>query len=292
MEKADESIAHDLSPFLRIYKDGRVERLIGKDVVPPSKEPTSPGLSKDVAISPEPTVSVRLYLPNNPPPSSSKLPVLVYFHGGGFMIGAAVSSTYHNYLNVLAVEARVIIVSVEYRLAPECPIPAAYDDSWAAIKWVGSHFSGLGYEEEIKLSNGTGIGFELAGLILVHPYFWGNDPLEDEATEPEKLAKIEIWWRLANPTTTGFDDPYFNPGKDLGILRMGCSRILACVAKKDELRARGWYYKEVMEKSRWEGEVEVMEANGEDHVFHLINPTSENAIAMMKRLVEFMNDHR
>ncbi|PKI55565.1 hypothetical protein CRG98_024065 [Punica granatum] len=121
MEKADESIAHDLSPFLRIYKDGRVERLIGKDVVPPSKEPTSPGLSKD-------------------------LPVLVYFHGGGFMIGAAVSSTYHNYLNVLAVEARVIIVSVEYRLAPECPIPAAYDDSWAAIKWVGSHFSGLGYE--------------------------------------------------------------------------------------------------------------------------------------------------
>ncbi|PKI55564.1 hypothetical protein CRG98_024064 [Punica granatum] len=165
-------------------------------------------------------------------------------------------------------------------------------DCKCSIQAIASESTSSTSLEEIKLSNGTGIGFELAGLILVHPYFWGNDPLEDEATEPEKLAKIEIWWRLANPTTTGFDDPYFNPGKDLGILRMGCSRILACVAKKDELRARGWYYKEVMEKSRWEGEVEVMEANGEDHVFHLINPTSENAIAMMKRLVEFMNDHR
>ncbi|OWM83737.1 hypothetical protein CDL15_Pgr004167 [Punica granatum] len=132
---------------------------------------------------------------------------------------------------------------------------------------------------------------EFSGLILVHPYFWGNDPLPAEATDLEKRFTFDGIWRLANSTTTSCDDPYINPTKDLGISRMGCSRILVCVGENDLLRERGWYYKEVMEKSGWNGEVEVMEAKEEDHVFHLINPTSENAVAMMKKLVEFMNDH-
>ncbi|OWM83741.1 probable carboxylesterase 12 [Punica granatum] len=321
MAEADDSIARALSPFLRIHKDGRVERLMGTDRVPPSMDPASPVLSKDVVVSPEPAISVRLYLPNSPSPSSPKLPVLVYFHGGGFVIETTESPTYHNYLSALAAEARVVVVSVEYRRAPEHPLPAAYDDSWAAIKWVGAHSSGQGHEGwlndhadltrvyfggdsaganiahhmglrfgEIESSNGTGIGIDLAGLILVHPYFWGDDPLPEEATEPERRALLEGLWRLANPTATGCDDPHINPAKDPGLLKMGCSRVLVCVAEEDPGRQRGWHYKEVMEKCGWKGEVEVTEAKGEGHVFHLMNPASENSVAMMKRLVKFMNN--
>ncbi|OWM83738.1 hypothetical protein CDL15_Pgr004168 [Punica granatum] len=147
MEEASERITQHFSTVLLINKDGHVDRFMGTDTVPPSVDPASSVLSKDVVVSTEPAISVRLYLPNNPPPSSLKLPVLVYFHGGGFIIETTASPTYHNYLSALAPEARVIIVSVEYRLAPEHPLPAAYDDSWAAIKWVRAHFQGLGDEE-------------------------------------------------------------------------------------------------------------------------------------------------
>ncbi|KAL7236634.1 hypothetical protein ACSBR1_019849 [Camellia fascicularis] len=128
-----EEIAHDFSPFIRVYKDGRVERFIGNDVVPPSINPNTGVQSKDVVIDPETGLSTRLYISNTPNPHH-KLPLLVYFHGGGFYIETAFSPTYHNYLNSFAIEANVIIVSVEYRRAPEHPFPIAYNDSWAAIK--------------------------------------------------------------------------------------------------------------------------------------------------------------
>ena len=64
-----------------------------------------------------------------------------------------------------------------------------------------------------------------------------------------------------------------------------------CVAEKDALKDRGWYYKEVVEKSGWQGVVDVMEAKEEDHVFHLFNPQCENAVAMLKAIVSFINNH-
>lgn len=137
-----------LPPYVRLHDDGRVERL-PLDLVTPSTDPASPVLSKDITISDEPPVSVRLFLPNSPPlppTSASKLPVLIYIHGGGFFFESTRSTLFHNYLASVVAEARVIVVSVEYRLAPECPIPAAYDDSWAAFEWVRSHSGGLGPE--------------------------------------------------------------------------------------------------------------------------------------------------
>ncbi|KAL3730564.1 hypothetical protein ACJRO7_027564 [Eucalyptus globulus] len=74
-----------------------------------------------------------------------RLPVLVYFHGGGFIDHSASSPIYHNHLNTLVAEANVIAISVNYRRAPEHPLP--YDDSWTALKWVASHSARNGLEE-------------------------------------------------------------------------------------------------------------------------------------------------
>ncbi|XP_031392995.1 probable carboxylesterase 13 [Punica granatum] len=147
MEEGFENIAYDYSPILRIHKNGFIKWFMGTDTIPPSMDPAKPVPSKDVANSTEPTISARLYLPNNLPSSSSKLPVLVYFHGVGFVIQTTMFLNYHHYLNALAVEARVVIGSVEYRREPQYHLPAAYDDSQATIKWFGAHSGGLGQEE-------------------------------------------------------------------------------------------------------------------------------------------------
>ncbi|CDP16411.1 unnamed protein product [Coffea canephora] len=59
----------------------------------------------------------------------TKLPLLVYLHGGGFFIKFAFSPTYHAHLNVVVAEAGVVAVSINYRFAPEHPLPIAYEDS-------------------------------------------------------------------------------------------------------------------------------------------------------------------
>ncbi|XP_048135779.1 probable carboxylesterase 13 isoform X2 [Rhodamnia argentea] len=144
-------IAHDFSPHLRVYKDGRVERLEGTATVPPSYDRDTGVLSKDVAISAStPSLSARVYIPtattinHRSGANRRKLPLLVYFHGGAFCLESPFSPMYHNYLNSLASEADAVAVSVHYRRAPEHPLPAAYDDSWIALEWVSSHSGGDG----------------------------------------------------------------------------------------------------------------------------------------------------
>ncbi|RRT78123.1 hypothetical protein B296_00003927 [Ensete ventricosum] len=135
MDAADDEVVIE-APFLaRVYKSGRVERLLGNDVLPAGFDPATGVASKDVIVDPTTNLTLRLYLPDLAGSSSErKLPVLVYYHGGGFVIETAFSPTYHNYLNSLVAAAGVVAVSVDYRRAPEHPLPAAYDDSWAALR--------------------------------------------------------------------------------------------------------------------------------------------------------------
>lgn len=142
----------------------------------------------------------------------------------------------------------------------------------------------------IRLAEEKLNGIEVPGVMMVHPYFWGNDALPSETTDPKTRSFYEMFWHAASPTTTGCDDPLINPATDPRLSSLFWNRILVCVAGKDVLRYRGWYYKKILIKSRWWGVVEEMESPGEDHVFHLVNPTCENAVKLMKRLVSFMNE--
>ncbi|RZC67265.1 hypothetical protein C5167_010950 [Papaver somniferum] len=131
MERKNSSgeIAHEVLPLIRVFKDGRVERLIGtEEVVPPSiEDPKTSVSSKDVVIIPETGVSARLYVPKLI--QKKKLPLLVYFHGGGFCIETTFSPHYHYYLNEVVSQANVVDVSVDYKRAPEHYVPIAFDDS-------------------------------------------------------------------------------------------------------------------------------------------------------------------
>ncbi|KAJ1377971.1 Lipase, GDXG, putative serine active site [Sesbania bispinosa] len=315
MDSSSREIAHDFSPLVKIYKDGRIERLLGCDFVPPSLDPTTNVESKDVVISKDEDISARIFIPKLNGDQNQKLPVFVYFHGGGFCIETPSSPHYHKYLNSIVSQAHVIAVSVHYRRAPEHPLPIAYEDSWTSLKWVASHFGGNGPDEWLNRhadfkkvffagdSAGANIahhmalrvgteglsGVKLEGIVLVHSYFWGIERIGSETKRSEHLAMVENLWRFTCPTTTGSDDPLINPAKDPNLGKLGCNRVLVFVAENDLFKDRGLYYKEVLEKSGWHGVVEVMEAKGEGHVFHLFNPNCKNALSLLNRIASFIN---
>lgn len=317
--KGSSEILYNLFTLMKIYKDGRVERLSGTDVVPAGLDVGTAVQSKDVVISPEPKVSARLYLPKTS--AGRKLPVLLYFHGGAFVVESAFSPTYQKPLNLLAAEANVVIVSVDFRLAPEHPLPAAYDDGWTALKWVASHSTGNGGEELLKeyadldrvflggdsvganishnlamrvgsSENNSVDGVKLAGLFFNCPFFWGEERIGGESDLPLICTFVETAWRIALPQATGLDDRRINPAKDPELGKLGCKRVLIYVAEKDPSKHRGWLYKEALGNSGWRGEAEVVEVKGEAHIFNLINPTCENAMAMLKKLATFFHDDK
>ncbi|KAJ9705003.1 hypothetical protein PVL29_003175 [Vitis rotundifolia] len=318
MDPKATEIAHDLPPFLRAYTDGRVERFFGTDVVPPSVDSETGVSTKDVAIAPERGVSARIFKPNTINPDQ-KLPLLIYYHGGALCLGSPYCTTYHNYVTSLVDEANIIAVSVDYRLAPEHPVPVPYEDSWAATQWVVSHSHGQGPEawlndhsdfKRVFLAGDSaganiahnmairagveGLGVvKLSGICLVHPYFGRREADCDSRGTGDSLVDkkpgVDNKWLFVCPNTSGINDPIINPAADQNLRKLGCSKVLICVAEKDGLRKRGWFYYEVLGKSGWGGALEIVETEGEDHVFYLFKPGCEKAVALMKRLASFMN---
>src|SRR5262249_23513192 len=79
-------------------------------------------------------VPVRIYRPVE---AGEKSTALVYFHGGGFVAGSV--DVYDPLTRAFAKRAGCVVISVDYRLAPEHPYPAALDDAWTATRWVTSN---------------------------------------------------------------------------------------------------------------------------------------------------------
>ncbi|XP_074317981.1 carboxylesterase 1-like [Silene latifolia] len=126
---------------LKQNRDGSVTRLTQTPSTQASSDPNSTSLvlTKDCPLNTVDNTFLRLFLPKialNPSSSSSKLPVIVYFHGGGFVFHHANSTMFHDFCSELAVFTSALVVSVEYRLAPEHRLPAAYDDSIDALRWI------------------------------------------------------------------------------------------------------------------------------------------------------------
>ncbi|WP_018655334.1 alpha/beta hydrolase [Actinomadura flavalba] len=107
-------------------------------------------------------VPVRIYRPRHAP---GPVPVLVYLHGGGFCTGGL--DTEHARCVGLAAEAGVLVVSVDYRLAPEHPFPAGFEDAYTALCWTAAHAAGLGGDpSRLAVGGGSAGGCLAAGLAL------------------------------------------------------------------------------------------------------------------------------
>ncbi|XP_052164699.1 probable carboxylesterase 12 [Oryza glaberrima] len=312
-------------PFLVLYKSGRVVRFIGTDTVPASMDPATGVASKDVVIDADAGLAVRLYLPNvanltaGKRGGGDKLPVVVFYHGGGFVTESAFSPTYHRYLNALVSKARVVAVSVEYHLAPEHRLPRAYDDAWAALRWVLEN-AGAGPEPWLSRhgdtarlflvgdSAGGNIAHNVAmraggegglhggaaihGVALLDPYFWGKRPVPSETADPATRRWRERTWGFVCAGRYEVDDPVIDPvAMARGEWRrLGRARVLVTVASLDTLSARGRAYVAAARASGWGGEAVLYETPGENHVYFLVEPDGEKAAKEMDAVVAFINE--
>ena len=104
-----------------------------------------------------PDVTVSLYRPLQGQPAAA---ALVYLHGGGFITGSA--EAYHRQCARFANELGLLVVNVEYRLAPEAPFPAALEDAYAALKWTHDQAGALGIDPQRIAVAGDSAGAGLA----------------------------------------------------------------------------------------------------------------------------------
>jgi acetyl esterase/lipase len=113
--------------------------------------------------SAEGPLTVRIH---TPPPRPGPRPLLVHLHGGGWVLGT--TDGYDPLCTVLANDLGAVVVSVDYRLAPEDPAPAAVDDAVAATAWLAEHRHEVGADHDARIAViGDSAGGNLAALVAI-----------------------------------------------------------------------------------------------------------------------------
>jgi acetyl esterase len=142
-----------------------------------------------------PPVPVRIYRPRETP-----APVLVYFHGGGFMTGGLENE--HERCLAFAGGDGIAVVSVDYRLAPEHPFPAGFEDCYAATVWAREHAEEFGGDPERVAVGGGSAGGALAAAVALRARDEGGPPLVFQM-----LLYPVLDDRMATPSMRTFTEP-------------------------------------------------------------------------------------
>ncbi|KNA06659.1 hypothetical protein SOVF_178980 [Spinacia oleracea] len=308
MNSRAKEVKVELPGFIRVYEDDSVERFYGSPQVPPTLEDPETGVSsKDVIISADKNISARIYLPKI---ITNNHPILVYFHGGDFCVESAFSLHHQRYMNILASQAGVLVISVEYRLAPEHPLPIAYEDCWTALNWVtslddpwltkhgnldalfiGGDSSGANIVHNLAMKAGTQSldhGVKILGAFFSHSYFLD----EPSSTRLDVQMAYKIWDFVYPNALGGSNSPMINPMGDgaPSLAGLGCSKVLVVVAELEGQRNSEIRYYNAVKDSGFQGSVELFETKGEDHCFHIFNPDTHNSKLLFQRLTSFLRN--
>lgn len=204
---------------------------------------------------------LRLYAPAD---ATAKLPLLMFFHGGGFVFGS-VDGYYDHVCRVLCARARCRVISVAYRLAPEHKFPAATDDCFAALQWAVQNAADLGIDTAKVFVAGGSAGANLAavtalrardsagpalcGQVLFYPLTAHHTPASASSSafaEGYYLTRADVIWFLQQYLRDQADarNPYALPSQAQSLTALPPALVIT--AEFDPLRDEGEAYAQRM----------------------------------------------
>jgi acetyl esterase len=212
--KAGRPPYHQLSPkeARQMFRDTR-----------PASTPPAPQIApvRDLAAAgPLGEIPLRVYRPSGVPPTAP-LPALVYFHGGGWVIGDI--ETHDVVCRQITAESGVSVVSVDYRLAPEHKFPAPLDDAWAATRWIVAHAAELGIDGTRLAVGGDSAGGNLAAVVALMARDAGGPairlqvltyPVTDLGAETRSYAELGEGYMLTRDSMRWFGEQYLRTPAD------------------------------------------------------------------------------
>jgi acetyl esterase len=238
-------------------------------------------------------IAVRLYRPT----TDDDLPVIVFFHGGGFVAGSLDS---HDHLcRVTCAGSGAVVVAVDYRLAPEHAFPAAVDDAWAAVGWVTSHGKEIGVDASRLALMGDSAGATLAAVsaqrardtglpvalqVLVYP------AVDAGCTRPS-MSDADAAYMLTPAAMQWFNDQYLPDAETrrdpsaspfFGNLS-GVAPAVVVTAEHDPLRDQGDAYADALAAAGVPTEHD--RGPGMIHGFVMMDMLLDTARATQKRIV-------
>jgi acetyl esterase len=199
--------------------------------------------------------AARVYRPD----VDGAVPTMVFFHGGGFVIGDI--ETHDDQARLICRDGAMVVVSVDYRLAPEHPFPAGFEDCLAATRWAADNIADLGGDASKLVVGGDSAGGNLSAAVALAARDGGPAlaaqfliyPGVDFSPEADYASRVENaeGYFLTAEDMLWFSDLYISPGSDIADARL--SPILAAslagappavigVAEFDPLRDEGLAY--------------------------------------------------
>ncbi|KAF7818893.1 putative carboxylesterase 15 [Senna tora] len=311
-------IVEDCMGFLQLYSDGSIFR---SDDIKFKDSPIEDHsvLFKDSLFHKTFNLHLRIYKPSsNNHSQSHKLPLLLFFHGGGFCFGSRAWPHFHNCCLRLASALRAAVLAPDYRLAPEHRLPAALDDAVEALRWVQRQAlssedawltadvdfdrvfvvgdsSGGNIAHHLAVRFGSGLEdmgpIRVRGYVMLAPFFGGEVRTKSEEGPREEILTLEIldrFWRLSMPVGENRDHPLANPlgphSPNLGEVKLG--PILVIIGGKELLKDRAAEYAALLKELGKNIEFVVFE--GREHGFFThdsYSQASQDVLQVIQRFI-------
>jgi acetyl esterase len=203
------------------------------------------------------SIPIRLYWPRI---TSEALPLLLFFHGGGWVLGSR--DTHDGTCRSIANRADCVVLSVDYRLAPEHPFPAAVEDSYAATTWAAANAASIGADALRLGVAGDSAGGNLATVVALMARDRGTPPIKvqflivpvtDAAMDTESYRRNRTGYGLEAADMAYFfdhylgdtiprDNVYVSPARTVDL--SGLPSAIVFTAEYDPLRDEGMAYAE------------------------------------------------
>ncbi|HEX9782508.1 MAG TPA: alpha/beta hydrolase [Opitutaceae bacterium] len=136
-------------------------------MIPTAGEPDPVSEVRNLSIpatKPERAIAARLYIPKDHQPGEA-LPLILFFHGGGYVSGDF--DTHDVIVRALANRTSSLVLSIDWRLAPEHPFPAGVEDAYASLAWAAAHSAELGADANRIVAAGDSAGGNLAAALAL-----------------------------------------------------------------------------------------------------------------------------